>query len=175
MPRIKRYVVGIDDEGRSGVLSDHLTNEQVEDGFYWRSTLWAADRFPADNALDVDLSADWVAREPAPDGFLFRALEIPPDDADLERHRAAMARLHEQVGQPVLPTVQELTRHPSMHRTRTLDFTTCVSGEIHLVTDRDEVRMTPGDTVVLRGGNHAWSNRSDRPCLLAVVMISATF
>jgi hypothetical protein len=35
------------------------------------------------------------------------------------------------------------------------------------------VLMTPGDTAVLRGGNHAWSNRSDEPCLLVVTLVAA--
>jgi hypothetical protein len=33
--------------------------------------------------------------------------------------------------------------------------------------------MTPGDTVVIRGTNHAWSNRSDKPALLSGCMIDA--
>ena len=53
-----------------------------------------------------------------------------------------------------------------MHRTDTLDCLTCVRGEIYLVTDTDEVLMQPGDTVIVRGVNHAWSNRSNQPCLL---------
>jgi uncharacterized cupin superfamily protein len=61
-----------------------------------------------------------------------------------------------------------------MHRTDTLDCITCVIGEIHLVTDSGEVLMRPGDTVVIRGANHAWSNRSDSPCLLAGTMADAT-
>jgi hypothetical protein len=34
--------------------------------------------------------------------------------------------------------------------------------------------MRPGDTVVIRGTNHAWSNRSDLPCLLVGTMVDAT-
>jgi quercetin dioxygenase-like cupin family protein len=33
--------------------------------------------------------------------------------------------------------------------------------------------MRPGDSVVIRGVNHAWSNRSTEPVLLAVSMIDA--
>ena len=72
------------------------------------------------------------------------------------------------------PTAADMARHPSMHRTDTLDCITCVIGEIYLVTDVDEVKMTPGDTVVIRGTNHAWSNRSDQPALLVGTMIDAT-
>jgi hypothetical protein len=51
-----------------------------------------------------------------------------------------------------------MARHPSMHHTDTLDCLTCVRGQIYLVTDTGEVLMQPGDTVIIRGVNHAWSN-----------------
>jgi uncharacterized RmlC-like cupin family protein len=41
------------------------------------------------------------------------------------------------------------------------------------MTDTDEVLMRPGDTVVIRGVNHAWVNRSDKPCLVVIAMIDA--
>ena len=37
-----------------------------------------------------------------------------------------------------------------------------------LVLDTEEVRLAAGDTVVQRGTNHAWSNRSSRPCTIAI-------
>jgi quercetin dioxygenase-like cupin family protein len=60
-----------------------------------------------------------------------------------------------------------------VHRTDTLDCLTCVRGEICLVTDTDETLMRPGDTVIIRGTNHAWSNRSNAPCLLVGTMTDA--
>ena len=72
-----------------------------------------------------------------------------------------------------MPTAEDLDRHPSMHRTDTLDVITCVRGEIYLMTDRDEVLMKPGDSVVIRGVNHAWSNRSNEPALLIGAMLDA--
>ena len=33
--------------------------------------------------------------------------------------------------------------------------------------------MQPGDTVIIRGVNHAWSNRSSEPCLLVGTMTDA--
>jgi quercetin dioxygenase-like cupin family protein len=101
------------------------------------------------------------------------ALEIPPDPQDADEHRRVIAQLNEEVGQTVMPTEADVRRHPSMHRTNTLDCITCVIGEIHLVTDVEEVLMTPGDSVVIRGTNHAWKNRSDTPCLLVGVMVDA--
>jgi len=36
------------------------------------------------------------------------------------------------------------------------------------------VELKAGDTVVQRGASHAWSNRSDRPCTLAISSHDAT-
>jgi hypothetical protein len=172
-PGIKRFVVGTDETGRSSVVTSELTNAQHKDGFYWRSTLWATSHFPPDTDADDDISADVITREPLPGGLIFRALEIAPDHKDASLHRRVLAELNAAVGQEVEPAESDLARHPNMHRTRTLDFTTCVRGRIYLVTDSNEVLMTPGDTAVLRGGNHAWSNRFDEPCLLVVTLVDA--
>jgi quercetin dioxygenase-like cupin family protein len=50
----------------------------------------------------------------------------------------------------------------------TLDFCLVLEGEITLVLDLDEVHLKAGDTVVQRGGRHAWRNRSARPCVVAI-------
>ena len=57
---------------------------------------------------------------------------------------------------------------PPMSRTRTLDFCLVLEGEITLVLDAEEVPLRGGDTVIQRGTRHAWSNRSSRPCVLAI-------
>jgi hypothetical protein len=173
MSRWKRYVVGPDAEGRSAVLSTEPTNVQSKEGFFWRATLWATYESPADNTVEGDRSAEVSTREPPLNGLIYRALEIPPDHKDDSVHREVLAELNEAVGQRVRPSEEDLKRHPSMHRTGTLDCITCVVGEIYLVTDVDELLMTPGDTVVIRGTNHAWSNRSDAPCLLVGTMVDA--
>jgi quercetin dioxygenase-like cupin family protein len=173
LARWKRYVVGPNDDGRSAVLADEPTNIQSETGFFWRATLWGTKETPVDNTIEGDRSADVTTREPFPNGLIYRALEIPPDHRDPDEHRAVLSDLNKAVAQKVAPSEADLKRHPSMHRTATLDCITCVIGEIYLVTDVDEVLMTPGDTVVIRGTNHAWSNRSESPCLLVGTMTDA--
>jgi uncharacterized cupin superfamily protein len=54
-----------------------------------------------------------------------------------------------------------------MQQTKTLDFCMVIEGEITLVLDTEEVHLSAGDTVVQRGTNHAWSNRSGKPCTVA--------
>jgi quercetin dioxygenase-like cupin family protein len=60
-----------------------------------------------------------------------------------------------------------------MHRTDTCDMFTVAYGEVHLMTDTDEVVLKPGDTAVIQGVNHAWSNKSDKPCMVIGVMVHA--
>ena len=43
-----------------------------------------------------------------------------------------------------------------------------------MVLDKEEVHLKEGDTVVQRGTNHAWSNRSDEPCVIIVSSHDAT-
>jgi hypothetical protein len=175
-PQLNRIVVGPDAAGRSSVLQQGLTNVQSHEGFFWRATLWATRETPADNSIDGDRALTdglGARRDPFPSGVISRALEIPPDAPDIAEHRRVLAALNEEVQQKHQPSDADLARHPTMHRTDTLDFITCVQGEIYLVTDTDEVLMQSGDTVIIRGTNHAWSNRSDAPCLLVGTMIDA--
>ncbi|HEV7394578.1 MAG TPA: cupin domain-containing protein [Burkholderiales bacterium] len=57
---------------------------------------------------------------------------------------------------------------------RTLDFCFVTEGEIVLVLDTQEVELKAGDTVVQRGTRHAWSNRSNRPAVVAIASHDAT-
>ncbi len=84
---------------------------------------------------------------PPPGGSLCRVLTFPPERAP----------------------------HRGMRKTRTLDFCLVLEGEITLVLDTEEVRLKAGDTVVQRGTRHAWSNRSDAPCVVAISSHDATY
>ena len=55
-----------------------------------------------------------------------------------------------------------------MQKTETLDFCFVLEGEIVLVTDTGEAALKRGDMVVQRGTNHAWSNRSNAPAVVAI-------
>jgi quercetin dioxygenase-like cupin family protein len=64
-------------------------------------------------------------------------------------------------------------RHPGMHKTDTIDYCVVLSGEIWAVLDESEVLLRAGDVLVQRGTNHAWSNRTGEPCVIAFVLIAA--
>lgn len=175
MSNINRIVVGLNENKQAAVVYRNTGNIQEKPGVFWRSTLWAADELPVDNRLgnQSDRADGVVAREPAGQGLIFRAVEIPPNPKDKQAHIATLQQLHSQVKQKYEPTAEDTARHPSMHRTDTLDMFTIARGEIYLVTDVDETLLQQGDTAVVQGVNHAWDNRSDEPCMIVGVMVSA--
>ena len=66
-------------------------------------------------------------------------------------------------------------KHPFMHRTQSVDYCLVLDGEITLVLDQEEVLMRAGDFCVERGTNHAWANRSGKPCRILFVLNDGQF
>src|SRR6266581_112736 len=98
-----------------------------------------------------------VHTDPARPGFsstLIWATDSTPARIDCASERVRLPNL--------------LSPPPTMQKTRTLDFCLVLEGEITLVLDTEEVHLKAGDTVVQRGTHHAWSNRSIRPCVVAI-------
>jgi len=65
------------------------------------------------------------------------------------------------------------SRHPGFHKTRTLDYAIVLEGEVFAMMDVGETKMGPGDVLIQRGTNHAWSNRSNASCRIAFILIDA--
>jgi uncharacterized cupin superfamily protein len=72
------------------------------------------------------------------------------------------------MGSPRASTYSPLASHPYMQKMRTLDFCIVLEGAIVLVLDTQEVALKAGDFVVQRGTNHAWSNRTTIPAVVAI-------
>ena len=173
MPNVRRHVIGVKKDKMSGVIySDNPEHQEVPQ-IFWRTTLWNTTELPIDNTIEADCAKNVTQREPSENGLTFRAIEIPPDITDSQKHIEILQDLNKRVKQKYPPTLRDLTRHPSMHRTDTLDMFTVAYGEIYLVTDTDEVLLQQGDTAVVKGVNQAWSNRSDKPCTIIGVMVHA--
>jgi len=170
--RHRRVVTGHDAQGRSVVLMDGDSPY----GFFLEKAgglqlteLWETRSSPADNSAPGD-AADHERRiEPVSGGTVFRIIEYPPD-------RVRLATLDpdtfftEMGAQAADPAHR---RHAGMHRTHTLDYCVVLSGEIWAVMDEGEVLLRAGDCLVQRGTRHAWSNRSEEPCVIAFVLIAA--
>jgi uncharacterized cupin superfamily protein len=98
----------------------------------------------------------------------------PPDAVYVGKVGAAeVAAFFAAAGSPHASTYSPKAPHPYMQTTRTLDFCLILEGRITLVLDAQEVDLEAGDTVVQRGANHAWSNRSSEPCVIAFTLIDA--
>jgi quercetin dioxygenase-like cupin family protein len=59
-----------------------------------------------------------------------------------------------------------------MHRTDTVDYGLVLCGELHVVLERGETLLRPGDIIVQRGTNHLWHNRSDTPTRIVFINMS---
>ena len=169
---IRRIVTGHDAKGKSVILSDGpsphvLTLPGVPT--FGLTNLWITSGAPADNSGTQDAAAAKVVLEPPPNGSIFRVVEFPPDSTlggfDRDKAFGAMGASHAMDA--------DASRHPGMHKTSTVDYAIVLSGEIWALMDEGETLMRAGDVLVQRGTNHAWSNRSSAPCLVAFILISA--
>jgi mannose-6-phosphate isomerase-like protein (cupin superfamily) len=166
--QIRRVVTGHDTAGRSAVVyDDHAPNSKVlaAAGGLRRTELWETISGRAVNFDNVDTSLQINTLEPKTGGSIFRIVEYPPDKVRLQtlNPSAHFGGAADRTGE----------RHPGMHKTNTIDYAIVLSGEIYAMLDAGEVRLTAGDCLIQRRTNHAWSNRTDKPCQIAFVMISA--
>ncbi len=174
MRHVNRVVIGLSEEKKSAVIYRDSPNQQGVPEIYWQCMLWAATELPVNNQIRGDRGADATGREPNENGLIFRALEIPPHIQDTKKVTEILQEVNKEVEQNHPPTAKDLARDPGMHRTDTCDMFVVAYGETYLVTDRDETLLKPGDSAVVQGVNHAWSSRSDKPCLIIGVNVHAT-
>ena len=60
------------------------------------------------------------------------------------------------------------------HATNSIDYVLVLEGQVELLLDDEEpVLLKQHDIVIQRGTRHAWRNLTDRPCVLAVILIGA--
>ena len=176
MTENRRVVTGHDERGRSFVASDGPPGGRRR-GLL---ELWNTARMPADNADPTDAAAARdVILEPDPDGTVFRFFEVAPESelpALEERRRAwevGLAAMDDDERASATALRPDVSRHPSMHRTKTVDYVVLLRGEVTMLLDEGEVRLRPFDVVVQRGTNHGWVNYGDETALLVGVLVDA--
>jgi quercetin dioxygenase-like cupin family protein len=141
---VRRVLTGHDEDGKAGIVSDKVLDNVMT----MKSGNRGALVWAADDG-SVDGEEDTAYRKmgiaPAKGGSVFRFLELPPGKSAF------------------------------MHCTDTIDYCIILEGEcVMLLDDNVQAAMQPHDVVVQRGTWHGWENRSDAPCRLAVVLISAS-
>ncbi|WP_407715612.1 cupin domain-containing protein [Comamonas testosteroni] len=180
LPSIERIVTGHDDQGRAIITSHGPLPTTVEiaaiPGTVFHE-VWAtyATPVPVDNGTDPTLAA--LMLPPPQNGTRIRFVDIPPDTAELlAQDRSEMRDAFTQIGDAAASTVRADSPHPLMHRTQSVDYGVVIEGELTLVLDSGtEVLLRPGSVVVQRGTNHAWANRSSRPCRMLFVLVDGTY
>jgi quercetin dioxygenase-like cupin family protein len=110
------------------------------------SLVWCTDATPSDISVGENVE-DMGARElgtyPPPGGARFIVMQFEPG----------------------LPG--------TMHRTETIDYITCIEGELDMDMDDTTVTLKQGDTMVQRGTNHSWVNRSNKVAKISIVLVDA--
>lgn len=178
-PSIHRVVTGHTEDGRAIVASDGPLPSVVEisaiPGTVFHE-VWSTVGAPTsvDNGTDPTLGP--IVLPPPRHGTRMRFVDIPPDTADYLAHGAArMNEAFAQIGDTAASTVRAGSPHPLMHRTESVDYGIVMEGEMTLVLDESEVLLRPGSVVVQRGTNHAWANRSGKPCRMLFVLVDGTY
>ncbi|HEV8625976.1 MAG TPA: cupin domain-containing protein [Acidimicrobiia bacterium] len=171
---IRRVVTGQQLDGTSVVVSDGPV-EPIEVALIPGSafhSVWGADDavcLPSEGQRPP--AHGWF---PPPTGHRFCFLTVAPDSVtrsdDLD-FAGAFAELDNKL--PGLRDVLE-PGNPGMHTTDTVDLGIVLRGEVILeLDDGHEVRLSAGDVFVQNGTRHAWRNRTDQPCTLAITLIGA--
>ena len=166
-----RRIVVIDEDDKSKAIADGPTPDVRTDparpGFK-SARMWVSDGTPVPlKNLRETLQLPHTL-EPPPQGSVCRVVTFPPDHTFIGKvGQKEVQAYFDAMGSPGASTYSPNAPHPYMQKTRTLDFCLVIEGEITLVLDTEEVKLSAGDTVVQRGTNHAWSNRSGKPCVIA--------
>jgi mannose-6-phosphate isomerase-like protein (cupin superfamily) len=177
---IRRVVTGHDKNGKAVVISDGLApavkTNPLRPG-HRSSDIWKTSASPAPiTAAEPDPTLGPRTIHPSPGGTVIRIAEIAPESDELRNLTPEGARaVFAAMGNEAASTYGRGGRHPMMHRTQTVDYAVLLEGELTLLLDDEDVVLKPGDVVVQRGTNHAWSNRSGKPCRILYVLMDGKF
>jgi hypothetical protein len=172
---IRRVVTGHNSEGLSCFITDGPAPNvfQRSVGSTNVTELWKTLSTPADNSDDTDPTAPPYRLPPPDEGTVLRIISYPPDKirlAALEHERSGAA---DEASGRAAALDRSNPRHPGFHKTRSIDYAIVLSGEIYALMDVGETLLRQGDVLIQRGTNHAWSNRTDEPAVIAFILIEA--
>jgi mannose-6-phosphate isomerase-like protein (cupin superfamily) len=168
-PAIHRVVTGHDSKGKAVVTSNAALPTVVE-----LRALPAATPVQINNGADPSIGP--ISLPPPKLGTRIRFVDIPPDTADfLAKGAAGMNDAFKEIGDGKASTAKEGSPHPLMHRTETVDYGVVIEGELTLILDDSEVDLKVGSVVIQRGTNHAWANRSGKPCRMLFVLVDGAY
>ncbi len=176
LPSVRRIVTGHNERGKAVIAMDTVLPSvelKVVPGTFFHE-VWNTNASPApiDNGGDPTLRP--LQLTPMPHGSIIRLVDIPPDSIQNNISVEDAAAGFAQIGAAGAHSGEDAP-HKLMHRTETIDYGVLLAGEIWLVLDDGETKLTPGDIVIQRGTNHAWSNRSSEPARMLFMLLDGKF
>ena len=177
---VRRVVTGHDEHGKAVVISDGaapFVHTAAARPGYASTDIWRTADVPAPIVAQPEDPTPGPRRQlPGKRGTVVRINRLEPESEALrnlspEESRKVFAAL----GNESASTHGKTGRHPMMHRTETIDYAIVLQGEVTMLLDDSEVLLKTGDVLVQCGTNHAWSNRSKSPCVIAFVLIDGEF
>jgi hypothetical protein len=178
---VRRVVTGHDKAGKAVVVSDEIL-PPADRG---PDSIWAADAIGTlpDDGVQPAFTGPLI---PRPGGYHVIRLTFPPGFnpdgwADTSDPVAAAAAARENmaaavaiVDDPNPPgTYGSAPGFTGFHATASVDSMMQVSGESVCVLEDTEIRLAPGDWLILNGVVHAWRNDGDEPAVLVGVVVGA--
>jgi hypothetical protein len=175
----RRIVTGHDAQGRSIIISDRAPTNVVPnpaDPDRGHINFWRTESVPANNTVFADpMAGPPCLLAPPKRGTMFRFFQIAPErnEAGLSaaERNTRMGQMFEAAGAAHVRV--DTKRHPSMHKTDSVDYIVLLKGDVTALLDVGEVQMKPFDVLIQRGTNHGWVNYGTEPALLVAVLVDA--
>ena len=170
---MRRIVTGHDEKGKSVITIDGPPARSLGEEAGGLYELWNTDGNEINTLDEIDRADDEVLLSPPNGGTKFRYFQInpTPEGVPADLIEAATAEAFEKMG--AAHHRVDTTRHPAMHKTKTIDYIILLKGDVTLLLDNGEVDLKPFDVVVQRGTNHAWVNNGNEPALFIAVLIDS--
>ena len=141
---LRRVVTGHDEQGRAMVQFDDIPTRLVSKRPGHNSFVVWTTKGNPVNNSGTDDDSCEPVGTELKDGTVFRIMKLDPGVA------------------------------PRRHRTNSIDYLVVLSGAVSMELDDQTVELSAGDVLVQRGTVHNWINKGTTPCIMAVVLISAT-
>jgi len=175
--KLRRIVTGRDGAGKSRVAVDGpppMTHDFVHIPGMQVARLWATVPCAGLASDFADPTLTQTSIVPRPGGTQFLVVTFPPDAVMMSAEFNPAAAGAENLAHVPGLAEQFEPDDPGMHTTDTIDYGVVLDGEIALELDDGRiVHLKRHDVVIQYGTRHAWRNRSDRPAVMAFVLIGA--
>ncbi|MEI7530433.1 MAG: hypothetical protein WCK52_00730 [Betaproteobacteria bacterium] len=167
----QRRIITIDKvPGKSTLVADSFSPVVIADparpGFAIQR-MWVIDSHPA-KIVPETLHLPNILIPPK-QGTVLNVFTFPPDSNWQGKvDKQAVEAFYKSVDAPHISTFGSMANHPYSQNSNTVDFCLVTEGEITLILDTKEIKLLKGEIAVIRGGNHAWCNRSNYPAVVSI-------